>query len=301
MSSWHSYPKVYGLGHAALAELLFDDVVVQEKIDGSQFSFGVFDGVLRVRSKGQELNLDAPEKMFAAAVDMVRTRTLDMTDGWTYRGEYLQKPKHNTLAYSRVPAGHIIIFDINPGEETYLSPAQVKEAAGFIGFETVPTLFEGRLESLDDLKILLELESCLGGTPIEGVVIKNYSRFGRDKKVLMGKYVSEAFKEKHSSEWKVTNPSNSDIVDLIGANMCHSGRWWKAVQHLSEEGKLLEDPKDIGNLIKAVQEDIKTEEQETIARELLKYAMPKILRRAVRGLPEWYKNELAQKQFESQP
>ena len=64
MNSWHSYPSVYNLGHRALEPLLAHPLNIEEKVDGSQFSFGRFDGVLRVRSKGQELIIDAPEKMF---------------------------------------------------------------------------------------------------------------------------------------------------------------------------------------------------------------------------------------------
>jgi hypothetical protein len=45
MTSWHSYPKLYAMGHRAIADLLLDDVIVQEKVDGSQFSFGLFDNL----------------------------------------------------------------------------------------------------------------------------------------------------------------------------------------------------------------------------------------------------------------
>ena len=34
MSSWHSYPKVYALGHSAIKDLLLDSVILEEKIDG---------------------------------------------------------------------------------------------------------------------------------------------------------------------------------------------------------------------------------------------------------------------------
>ena len=64
--SWHTYPKVYAMGHAAIRDLLRDDVVVEEKIDGSQFSFGVFVNPitelreLKVRSKGAGMIADSP-------------------------------------------------------------------------------------------------------------------------------------------------------------------------------------------------------------------------------------------------
>lgn len=37
-----SYPKIYNMGHAAIAELLLGEVTVEEKVDGSQISFGIF-------------------------------------------------------------------------------------------------------------------------------------------------------------------------------------------------------------------------------------------------------------------
>jgi hypothetical protein len=40
MSSWHSYSSIYALGHKALAELFMEPVLIEEKVDGSQFSFG---------------------------------------------------------------------------------------------------------------------------------------------------------------------------------------------------------------------------------------------------------------------
>ena len=105
----HSYPKVYNLGHPAISELFSDPVVVQEKVDGSQFSFGIIDGELKCRSKGAEIFLDNPEKMFEKAVEAIKE--LSLMDGWTYRGEFLRGPSHNTLKYNRTPRHNIILFD----------------------------------------------------------------------------------------------------------------------------------------------------------------------------------------------
>jgi len=45
---------------------LFDgEVTIEEKVDGSQFSFGLIDGELQCRSHNQQLVIDEPEKMFA--------------------------------------------------------------------------------------------------------------------------------------------------------------------------------------------------------------------------------------------
>ena len=65
----NSYPKIYNIGHKYILDLFNEEVSVQEKIDGSQISFGVIDGELCARSKGKDLVLDAPEKMFNKAIE----------------------------------------------------------------------------------------------------------------------------------------------------------------------------------------------------------------------------------------
>lgn len=295
-NSWHSYPSVYALGHRYLAELFFDDVQVEEKIDGSQFSFGRFGGELRARSKGKQLEIEYPEKMFSDAVGVVKT--LDLHDGWTYRAEYLQKPKHNTLTYNRIPVKHLIIFDINTSQETYLSYDEKITEAARIGLETVPFIFHGKINNADELLNFLEQESILGGTKIEGLVFKNYHRFGQDKKALMGKYVTEAFKETNDREFRKANPQSGDILEVLRETYKSEARWQKAVQHLRERGEITDTPKDIASLLREVHEDIKKECSDEIKAKLYSWAIGHVLRSSVGGLPEWYKDQLLKKQFE---
>jgi len=302
MSSWHSYPSIFALGHRYVADLLLDPVLVQEKVDGSQISFGAFPNdsgypTVRMRSKGAQINVLAPEKMFKKAVDYVVSIAETLTPGYTYRGEYLSTPKHNALAYDRVPKNHIILFDINPEQEAYLPFNVVQNEAERIGLETVTPLFFGMVESLEQFRSYLEHTSCLGGQKIEGVVVKNYARFGLDKKVLMGKFVSETFKEVHANEWKASNPSANDIVQTLIASLKTPARWNKAVQHLREAGLLEDSPKDIALLMKEVPSDIEKEEQEYIKAKLYEWAWPQIRRGVVAGLPEYYKQLLLVSQF----
>lgn len=295
-----SYPKIWNLGHPAIREIFADSVLLEEKVDGSQFSFGVYGGEFKCRSKGVQLVIDAPEKMFSKAVETAKALAPQLVDGWTYRGEYLRSPKHNALAYDRVPEKHIVLFDITTGPETYLSRAEKAQQAALLGLEVVPAFFEGKVETLGEFEKLMDRVSFLGGAKIEGVVIKNYSRFGKDGKVLLGKHVSEGFREIHKGEWKKANPSGADIKSILAAKFCTPARWAKAVQHLKERGQLLSDPKDIGPLMKEVHFDIDAECREEIAEALLKWAMPEIKRAAAAGLPEWYKNELLKNQFEGE-
>lgn len=297
VTSWHSYPSIFNLGHRALNPLLEVPLNIEEKVDGSQFSFGRFGDEVKVRSKGQQMVIDAPEKMFAQAVETVLT--LELHDGWTYRAEYLQKPKHNTLCYDRIPAKHIILFDVNTAEATYLSYEEKAQEAARLGLEVVPLLAQCDKLDMDTFRELLQSDSVLGNTKIEGVVIKptDYGVFGPDKKCLMAKFVSETFKEKHSTAWKAANPGMSDVIHNLTEQLATEARWRKAIQIQRELGALEDSPRDIGLLLKTVGKDILKEEEEFIREALWKYAWPKIQRGVTAGFSEWYKMQLAEAQL----
>lgn len=319
----HSYPSIYALGHKAVADIFTEEVIIEEKIDGSQFSFGVYhepdkasakpgdpinvppDDVypfrMRCRSKGAEIQMLAPEKMFTAAVETVQRLAPDLTPNWTYRGEYLSKPKHNSLSYDRVPSQNVILFDINTGLETYLPWEAKAKEAGRLGLETVPCLYHGKIESPDVLREMLHEVSVLGGTEIEGVVVKNYARFTIDKKAMMGKFVSERFKEIHAAEWKGANPNPGDILERLAVMYKSQARWAKAVQHLRESDMLEGSPKDIGLLFREVPKDILKECEAEIKDILFLWAWPRIQRATTAGMAEWYKELLLERQFGADP
>lgn len=297
MKEINSYSSPFNFGHRALQDL-FDGIVhVQEKVDGSQFSFGLFDGELFYRSRGQMVD---PENagMFALGVESVKSIAPMLTDGWIYRGEYLQKPKHNTLAYERVPKNHIILFDIDKGNQDYMLPDEFAFAAELVGLESVPYI--GKFETkptIDELRALLERKSILGGM-IEGVVLKNYSRFGIDKKTLMAKYVSEAFVEKHTGDWKERNPSKNDIVERIIEEYSTDARRRKAIQHLRESGAIEGVVQDIPIVMREIAQDVLKESEAEIKERLFKHIWKDIARGLARGVPEWYKNHLVETELE---
>jgi hypothetical protein len=306
MNSWHSYPSIFAFGHREAQELLDAGVVLmaQEKVDGSQFSFGKDEnGELYARSKGKELDVHEPqEKMFALACETVGRLAPMLTQGWTYRGEYLRVPKHNTLTYGRVPKQHVILYDINWSHEAYMSPSLVQSEADRLGLDCVPTLGSYSPSdplTLDRMRGLLDTESVLGGCKIEGVVIKPvaYDVYGKDKKVLMAKYVSEAFKEMHRESWKVGNPSRADIVAMLVTMYKTDARREKAVQHLRDAGELENEPRDIGKLVKAFGVDLAKECKDHAAEALIKHFWPEIARGAQAGLAEWYKERLLKSAF----
>lgn len=301
MSSWHSYPKLYNVGHSAVKDIFQSEVLVEEKVDGSQFSFGKINGELKVRSKGVQIDPEHPEKMFTKAINTAKELFPILTEGYTYRGEYLQSPKHNALAYDRTPNQHIILFDINTEEEQYLSYSDKVKEATRLGLEVVPILYQGKVDRPEQLVELLEKVSVLGGQKIEGVVIKSYTQFGIDKKALMAKHVSEAFKEVHKNSWKEGNPTGKDFIALLAESYRTPARWNKAIQHLKERGELTNTPKDIGLLMKEVQLDIREECTNEIKDKLFEYAWRNIGSSSVKGLAEYYKKILLESNFKNEP
>jgi|SRR5579872_4354220 len=297
-TSWTSYPSIFAIGHKALEHLFDNEVLVEEKIDGSQFSFGLINGELHVKSKGQEFPITAPPDMFQKACDTVQEIAPLLHPDWTYRTEYLSKPKHNTLAYDRAPDKYLIVFDINCGHEDYLNWNSKDDEAHRLGLECVPLLSHGMITNFEDFMSLMETQSILGGQKIEGMVIKNYAQFGQDKKVLMGKFVSEHFKEIHGGEWAKNNPPQGDFIELLAKKYKTAARWDKSIQHLREAGLLVNEPKDIGALMKEIPEDVLKECEDEMKADLFKYAWPKIKRIIIAGFPEYYKELLAKSQFD---
>lgn len=291
----HSYSDVLNLGHRDLAELLDGPVVVEEKVDGSQISFGKFDGEIMARSKGAPLNLVAPDKVFAKAIATIKE--LALVDGWTYRGEYLARPRHNVLAYEREPKRNIILFDVDTGG-MLVDPETRFEIAEYLRLECVPVLYRGLVDDAAKLRNLMDARSILGG-PIEGIVIKNPAKRGRDGKPLVGKLVSEQFRETKATPRPNGKHGTAEIIDRLADRFTTTARWQKAVQHLRDAGKLQDSPVDIGPLMREVNEDVERECGEEIRDMLFKWAWPLLTKQLSSGLPSWYKNRLLERQFEN--
>jgi len=292
-----SYPKIYNFGHLYVSEILKKPLLIEEKCDGSQGSVAIIEGELVFRSKGAIIQREIPPKIFAGFVDAMCDREHMLTPGWIYRGEVFQSPKHNAIAYSRIPKDHFVIFDIMVGDENYLPYEEKVKEAQRLGLEIVPKIYEGIVESSDFILNLLERESFLGGSKIEGVVCKAYGTFGIDGKTLMAKYVNEAFKEVNRKNWKSSNPTNNDIILKLAEMYRTEARWRKAVIHLKESGELENSPRDIGKLMKLCNLDILEEEEANIKEVLWDWAKGHVTRRATHGLAEWYKKLLLEISF----
>ena len=295
-----AFPKIFALGTDYIRDIFRTGVEITEKIDGSQFAFGLFDGELFMRSKGKQIYPETPEKMFLAGVEYVTSIHHRLPEGVLFYCEYLRSPSHNTLKYSRIPKNHLILFGamLYPEERFISDFDSLIHYAEDLEIELVPLIYQGDVSGPEFIRGFLERESVLGGSKIEGVVVKNYTeKFllgGQSMPLMAGKYVSEAFKEVHREGWSKENTSKGKWQTFVDSFHTEA-RWLKAVQHLEERGELTNAPQDIGKLIKEVATDIAAEEMEAIKKFLWKEFGQEVIRNATRGLPDWYKQRLLER------
>lgn len=275
-----SYRKVKNLGHKDTSDVFNGPVIVQEKLDGSQISFGLVDGELYIRSKGTHRDLDGDAGIFQTAVDEIKKRHDLLEPGVIYRGEYLRTPKHNHLCYDRVPQGHIALWEYELQE--YPPIVNPCETAEHLGFDVAPVLYEGEIDSEEQIEELLDAESFLGGE-IEGVVIKNPFNG------VYAKVVRPEFREKQ----KQRKPKKTDPIAEIANIYCTEARWRKAVQHLRDAGELTGTPKDIGPIIKEIQQDIMDECGDEIKEAVFRKHRKQLFNGFIKGFPEWYKDQVS--------
>jgi len=305
-SSWHSYPKIYAVGHAAVSEILHRDVVVEEKCDGSQFSFGAFPAesgegvVLRTRSKGRDFDPEKPDDMFVAATATARDLFAAgvLTLGWTYRAEALKGHGHNVLKYDRPPHGGLVLFDVNPAFEAYLSYDEKAAEAARLGLEVVPALARGRVSIGQIERELHKIPPLLGGAFLEGVVLKPVEPYyGLDGKALIAKLVRDDFKEDHAKKWGEGSkqPGRGSVVDRLVARFAVNARYEKAFQHLRDEGMLVNAMQDIPALIAEVKRDLLDEYGDELREALFAEFHNDVARGVASRVPVWYKAKLADK------
>lgn len=295
MNKIPSYPKILTLGSVYTESALEGIVTVQEKVDGSQFKWGITEtGVLTMSSKSMELDLESPDKLFKPAVTHILKSNKafkDYLNDTYFYGETLSKPKHNTLNYSKVPKNNIVLFEgISKGK--FLSRTELLVAAEAFQVDLIPQLYIG-LADIEKIKSLLITQSYLGGEILEGVVIKNYNQtllLNGQIMPVFTKCVREGFKERHKVDWEAKSPKGN--LNSFLKSFKSIPRWEKAIQFLKEKGELTQSPKDIGPLIKRIQKDVSEEETENIKNELLKVYLDDILRISIHGFPDFYKAKL---------
>jgi len=310
------------LGNSGTERALVGEVIIQEKVDGSQFRFGINeDGEFVMGSKSVNWEYEQWDKMFRPGCEYLlsiedKIKEMFKPDTYFY-AEYLLSVKHNVLKYGRIPQNHFILFDVLENGAWTTDRARLETVALALDIDVVPELFRGEIEmqrvgagpkfdrtrswtGIDFLKGLVgQNMSILEEVQIEGVVIKNYNEWiqlGGQVYPVFTKYVRDAYREQHAKDWKVKAPKASLQDYFQGFN--NENRWLKAIQHVKENGDLTNSVKDIGPLLKEIQKDIKEEEAENIKQVLYNHFIKDLLRTSIKGFPDWYKDYLVKENVE---
>jgi len=297
-----AFPKIFTLGQRYIENIFEDEVIVEEKMDGSQFSFAKINGEMIYRSKGKRQMPECSDKLFKKGIDYLESIKERIPEGIQFYAEYLSKPKHNTLSYERIPKNHFMLFGVyDLNKQNFIWNREfMSNYVNLLEIDMVPTLFQGKISSFEEVKELMNTVSFCGKTKIEGLVIKNYHKDlfvgGHIIPIMCGKFVSEEFKEVHRANWS-KDKTNKGKWETFKDNYKTEARWLKAIFYLRDNGELENSPRDIGKLMKRVNEDITEENKEEIKKFLWKYFGKELLRNSTRGLAEFYKEYLAKQNF----
>lgn len=156
-----------------LEELLADEVVVEEKVDGANLGFSTDDhGTLRAQNRGSYVDLDTPQGQWKPLKRWLSTRQYALAEALSpdlmLFGERCYAV--HSVRYTRLPDWFLAfdVYDRAKGE--FWSVERRNALVNHLGIASVPELARGRF-NLDGLKKLLE-HSRLTDGPAEGLYVR---------------------------------------------------------------------------------------------------------------------------------
>ena len=255
------YDKIKRLGHyenESLLDFVNDEIIIEEKIDGSNFRFWLEDGEIKFGSRNVSY-LEKDNKQFKKCINYLLDRLSpnDLDEDLIYIGEFATP---HTIQYDWENTPHFIGFDIlvkTTGRP--LDWKVTKRKFAQLNLEFVPVLWFGDTKHFEDLELdkLLEKSQYRDGKP-EGVVIKNYNRVNEYERPLFAKVVNEHFEEKKKT-FQPKNAGSKDTARVV-AQYVTKARVRKIINKMvSEEGRELSRSL-MGDLIHRVISDTLEEE-----------------------------------------
>jgi hypothetical protein len=243
--------------------------ILEEKYDGSQLTWYLENGKLVFFNGKNQYKGGA---VFGPSINSLTLKFSEklqlLNPNYSYHGECFSKPKHNVIAYTRVPLYFWICYDIYDQSIGQFLEREAKEKeCDRIGVECAKVIYrntdptENPFEKCKEFIAKFEngeITSSLGGM-VEGVVLKHHRFFVNQQYVsTKKKYTIAEFKEHHTEnlqkikgvencsktetkedkkarrkeKFKLATPQES--VDAIGEAYSVKGRFAKAVIHLKE-------------------------------------------------------------------
>lgn len=165
------------LSPSEVAQLLAENVLVEEKLDGANLGISIgTDGQIQTQNRGQYL-IEPFTGQFSRLNSWLAQHQWALKDhlspDWILFGEWCTA-KHS-LDYNRLP-DWFLVFDVyDRQQQRFFSSERRDQLASLLGLSCVPAMFEGKT-SLQELKQLLAAsQSRYRNGPPEGLIIRQQS------------------------------------------------------------------------------------------------------------------------------
>ena len=254
-----------------------DDIVIQEKIDGANFSirYDKEDNSVKAFSRKKELNFSnnlrgAWEWSQKLSVDLIKNV---LGDNLVLFGEWLVP---HTVKYPDDKYQKAYFYDVyNVETEEYLTQDKVEKIINDLGLIYVPVFYVGKFISWDRVRSYIG-KTEMGGEYGEGVVVKNQTKLNNPNTRLpfYTKIVCETFCEtkahSHSKVVNMAKVAEREQLVALTETIVTKARVAKLINKMIDEGILREDwdAHDMGtiakNLGKAVYYDCQKEEPDVV-------------------------------------
>lgn len=241
-----------------------DHIVVQEKIDGANFSIRYDPGTDSVASFSRKNPLSFQNDLRGAwgwSQKLDKNLVKDVLgNNLVLFGEWLVP---HTIVYPQERYQNAYFYDIYDTEtEQYFKQDKVKELINSLGLIYVPVFYDGEFQSWEHIQEFVG-RTDLGGEHGEGVVVKNMSRINDPNTRLpfYTKIVGEKFSEKKSVKPKMIDPEKvaererlQNLVDTVVTE----GRVTKLVHKMVDEGIIPEkwDEHDMSTIARNIGKDV---------------------------------------------
>ena len=260
------YPKIRRVGHEKTRGILDDPtdfVVIQEKVDGSNFRFWLEDGEIRFGSRRVDYVDEKNYEEWAKAIEYIKSKVNpeDLREDFIYVGEFIRP---HTVQYDFDSAPPFVGFDIlNRWTGDIIHYLISYAEFDSLGLPFINTYFVGEAGLITDVLIeeLKKKKSAYGAEVQEGVVLKNYSRNIFAKSV--NPEFLEDFKKKFGDKVKPKMTAEAKVVERF----ITPARVKKIITQIYED-KGSVSAEDIPQILRDTVNDMLEEEILTIANEM---------------------------------
>lgn len=247
-----------------------DEIVIEEKVAGSNFSIRVEDGEVTVYNRNYKLSEEYGMRgcrPWVYSQNLGSIKKVLGTDLILY-GEWVTP---HTVEY---PTNYVPYFyDVySISSNSYLNWKDAKDIVDTLGFDFVPVLYSGKFISWEQVYKLIG-ETKLGAEKGEGIIVKNMSRLkdNNHKFPYFVKLVTEDFAEAKNTEgMDLTGIDNRVKNQVLVDTIVTSNRIDKLIRKMEDDNEISgdyteDDKKRVYKLIgTAVYRDCLKEEPEIV-------------------------------------